>query len=222
MAERTYQAFVSYRHAERDTQIATEVQHGLERFVIPKALRKDGMRHSREQFVVEVAQQPSDENANSNPTWHCLLVNLGSETIHELKGIENRLTAGLFASDSTLLVCTADLQSLEASILENGQIVIQRPFSREVSCIDTSSGATRWSSSTRISTVTEEDRFLDLGTVPDAFGDAHVVAHCTANVCEMFDLMSGKALELSEFPDSLRLAWVERQEDGTAEPVHPC
>lgn len=45
MAERTYQAFVSYRHAERDTQIATEVQHGLERFVIPKALRKDGMRH---------------------------------------------------------------------------------------------------------------------------------------------------------------------------------
>ncbi len=35
-----YNAFISYRHSELDSKIASEVQTRLERFRIPKALLK--------------------------------------------------------------------------------------------------------------------------------------------------------------------------------------
>ena len=35
-----YNAFISYRHTEQDTRTAQEIQHQLERFVIPKAIRE--------------------------------------------------------------------------------------------------------------------------------------------------------------------------------------
>ena len=40
-----YSAFISYRHAEVDSRVAKQIQHDLERFVIPKAIReKTGMK----------------------------------------------------------------------------------------------------------------------------------------------------------------------------------
>ncbi|MCR4793208.1 MAG: TIR domain-containing protein [Lachnospiraceae bacterium] len=38
--ERKYNAFISYRHAEADTKVASEIQKGLERFNIPRAIQK--------------------------------------------------------------------------------------------------------------------------------------------------------------------------------------
>ena len=40
--EKSYIAFVSYRHAEVDTAVARDVQRGLERFHVPRALRDKG------------------------------------------------------------------------------------------------------------------------------------------------------------------------------------
>ncbi|MBR1781770.1 MAG: hypothetical protein IJ751_10260 [Oscillospiraceae bacterium] len=35
-----YNAFISYRHAEVDSRVASEVQHRLEHFHVPAAIRK--------------------------------------------------------------------------------------------------------------------------------------------------------------------------------------
>jgi trk system potassium uptake protein TrkA len=36
-----YKAFISYRHAELDTKVATEIQNRIERYVIPRSIRKE-------------------------------------------------------------------------------------------------------------------------------------------------------------------------------------
>ena len=57
-----YDAFISYRHAEKDTQIASEIQKSLERFDIPKALRKKTGKKRFQRVFRDVEELPISSN----------------------------------------------------------------------------------------------------------------------------------------------------------------
>ena len=45
-----YSAFISYRHSEVDSRVARLIQHDLEHFVIPKAIRKNTGSYGKKCF----------------------------------------------------------------------------------------------------------------------------------------------------------------------------
>ena len=57
-----YDAFISYRHAEKDTQIASEIQKSLERFAIPKALQKKTGKKRFNRVFRDVEELPISSN----------------------------------------------------------------------------------------------------------------------------------------------------------------
>ncbi|MBP5774599.1 MAG: toll/interleukin-1 receptor domain-containing protein [Clostridiales bacterium] len=57
-----YDAFISYRHAEKDTQIASEIQKSLERFSIPKALQKKTGKKRFNRVFRDVEELPISSN----------------------------------------------------------------------------------------------------------------------------------------------------------------
>lgn len=57
-----YDAFISYRHAEKDTLIASEVQKTLEHFQIPKALRKSSGKERFNRVFRDVEELPLANN----------------------------------------------------------------------------------------------------------------------------------------------------------------
>ena len=60
--ESKYDAFISYRHAEKDTQIASEIQKSLERFAIPKALQKKTGKKRFNRVFRDVEELPISSN----------------------------------------------------------------------------------------------------------------------------------------------------------------
>ena len=59
-----YSAFISYRHHPEDIRVATQIQHGLERFPIPRALKNQGKRIDRVFRDKEELPITSDINEN--------------------------------------------------------------------------------------------------------------------------------------------------------------
>lgn len=57
-----YDAFISYRHAEKDTLIASEIQKTLEHFQIPKALRKSSGKERFNRVFRDVEELPLANN----------------------------------------------------------------------------------------------------------------------------------------------------------------
>ena len=57
-----YDAFISYRHAEKDTLIASEIQTSLERFNIPKELRKKTGKQRFNRVFRDVEELPISSN----------------------------------------------------------------------------------------------------------------------------------------------------------------
>ncbi len=57
-----YDAFISYRHAEKDTLIASEIQSSLERFNIPKELRKKTGKQRFNRVFRDVEELPISSN----------------------------------------------------------------------------------------------------------------------------------------------------------------
>ncbi|MBE7070071.1 MAG: TIR domain-containing protein, partial [Ruminococcaceae bacterium] len=62
MSDFRYDAFISYRHAEKDTLIASEIQKSLERFKIPKALRKKSGKERFNRVFRDVEELPITSN----------------------------------------------------------------------------------------------------------------------------------------------------------------
>ncbi|MBO4449641.1 MAG: toll/interleukin-1 receptor domain-containing protein [Clostridiales bacterium] len=62
MTDFKYDAFISYRHAEKDTLIASEIQKSLERFKIPKALRKKSGKERFNRVFRDVEELPITSN----------------------------------------------------------------------------------------------------------------------------------------------------------------
>ena len=60
--ESRYDAFISYRHAVKDTQIAAEIQKSLEHFDIPKALRKKTGKKRFNRVFRDVEELPISSN----------------------------------------------------------------------------------------------------------------------------------------------------------------
>ena len=63
-----YDAFISYRHAEKDTLIASEIQKSLERFKIPKALRKKSGKERFNRVFRDVEELPISSNLTEDLT----------------------------------------------------------------------------------------------------------------------------------------------------------
>ena len=57
-----YDAFISYRHAEKDTLIASEIQKGIERFNIPASLRKKTGKDRFNRVFRDVEELPITSN----------------------------------------------------------------------------------------------------------------------------------------------------------------
>lgn len=63
-----YDAFISYRHAEKDTKIASEIQQSLERFKIPAALRKQTGKQRFNRVFRDVEELPISSNLTEDLT----------------------------------------------------------------------------------------------------------------------------------------------------------
>ena len=63
-----YDAFISYRHAEKDTLIASEIQKSLERFKIPKALQKKSGKQRFNRVFRDVEELPISSNLSEDLT----------------------------------------------------------------------------------------------------------------------------------------------------------
>ena len=63
-----YDAFISYRHAEKDTLIASEIQKSLERFKIPKALQKKSGKQRFNRVFRDVEELPISSNLTEDLT----------------------------------------------------------------------------------------------------------------------------------------------------------
>lgn len=66
--EYKYDAFISYRHAEKDTMIASEIQKSLERFKIPKALQKQTGKERFNRIFRDVEELPISSNLTEDLT----------------------------------------------------------------------------------------------------------------------------------------------------------
>lgn len=66
--EYKYDAFISYRHAEKDTKIASEIQQSLERFRIPSALRKQTGKERFNRVFRDVEELPISSNLTEDLT----------------------------------------------------------------------------------------------------------------------------------------------------------
>lgn len=66
--EYKYDAFISYRHAEKDTKIASEIQQSLERFRIPTALRKKTGKERFNRVFRDVEELPISSNLTEDLT----------------------------------------------------------------------------------------------------------------------------------------------------------
>ena len=66
--EYKYDAFISYRHAEKDTLIASEIQKSLERFKIPKALQKKSGKQRFNRVFRDVEELPISSNLTEDLT----------------------------------------------------------------------------------------------------------------------------------------------------------
>ena len=66
--EYKYDAFISYRHAEKDTKIASEIQQSLERFRIPTALRKKTGKERFNRIFRDVEELPISSNLTEDLT----------------------------------------------------------------------------------------------------------------------------------------------------------
>ena len=66
--EYKYDAFISYRHAEKDTKIASEIQQSLERFRIPSALRKKTGKQRFNRIFRDVEELPISSNLTEELT----------------------------------------------------------------------------------------------------------------------------------------------------------
>ena len=63
-----YDAFISYRHAEKDTRIASEIQKSLERFKIPAYLRKKTGKQRFNRVFRDVEELPISSNLTEDLT----------------------------------------------------------------------------------------------------------------------------------------------------------
>ena len=61
-----YKAFISYRHAELDTKVATEIQNRIERYVIPRSIRKELGIKSIGRVFRDKDELPSTSDLNDN------------------------------------------------------------------------------------------------------------------------------------------------------------
>ena len=66
--EYKYDAFISYRHAEKDTMIASEIQKSLERFRIPKAIQKQTGKERFNRIFRDVEELPISSNLTEDLT----------------------------------------------------------------------------------------------------------------------------------------------------------
>ena len=66
--EYKYDAFISYRHAEKDTLIAAEIQKSLERFKIPKAIQKQTGKQRFNRIFRDVEELPISSNLTEDLT----------------------------------------------------------------------------------------------------------------------------------------------------------
>ena len=66
--EYKYDAFISYRHAEKDTLIASEIQKSLERFRIPKAIQKQTGKERFNRIFRDVEELPISSNLTEELT----------------------------------------------------------------------------------------------------------------------------------------------------------
>lgn len=66
--EYKYDAFISYRHAEKDTLIAAEIQKSLERFRIPKAIQKQTGKERFNRIFRDVEELPISSNLTEELT----------------------------------------------------------------------------------------------------------------------------------------------------------
>jgi len=66
--EYKYDAFISYRHAEKDTLIASEIQKSLERFRIPKAIQKQTGKERFNRIFRDVEELPISSNLTEDLT----------------------------------------------------------------------------------------------------------------------------------------------------------
>ena len=66
--EYKYDAFISYRHAEKDTLIASEIQKSLERFRIPKAIQKQTGKQRFNRIFRDVEELPISSNLTEDLT----------------------------------------------------------------------------------------------------------------------------------------------------------
>ena len=66
--EYKYDAFISYRHAEKDTLIAAEIQKSLERFRIPQAIQKQTGKERFNRIFRDVEELPISSNLTEELT----------------------------------------------------------------------------------------------------------------------------------------------------------
>ena len=61
-----YKAFISYRHAGPDTKVAVEIQNRIERYIIPRSIRKDLGIRSIGRVFRDKDELPSTSDLNDN------------------------------------------------------------------------------------------------------------------------------------------------------------
>ena len=64
MIQKHYSAFISYKHAEKDNRVAEEVQRRIERFHIPRAVRKKTGKEKLDPVFRDKAELPITADLN--------------------------------------------------------------------------------------------------------------------------------------------------------------
>ena len=103
MAELHYNAFISYRHNERDSRIAGNIQRELERFSIPAPIRKSSGIHKFERVFRDKEELP-------------ITIDLG-----------DNIEQALANSDFLIVICSPDLLESRWCMREIELFLAQHP-----------------------------------------------------------------------------------------------
>ncbi|MCR5160640.1 MAG: toll/interleukin-1 receptor domain-containing protein, partial [Lachnospiraceae bacterium] len=145
-----YDAFISYRHAKLDTEIAESVQNDLEHFRIPRAVRRSSGKKRIERIFRDREELPITSDLNDNITFALknsdFLIVICSTRTKESKWVEREIEAFLKYHDrNRILTVLADGDpsdvipkvlrfSEEPVIREDGSIVLEMVEMEPLAC----------------------------------------------------------------------------------------
>ncbi len=145
-----YDAFISYRHAKLDTEIAESIQHDLEHFRIPRAVRRSSGKKRIDRIFRDREELPITSDLNDNIMFALknsdFLIVICSERTKESSWVEREIEAFVeFHDRNHVLTVLADGEpenvipevlryTEEAVIKEDGSIALETVEMEPLSC----------------------------------------------------------------------------------------